>query len=32
LIDGIGTTEMLHIFISAEEATVKPGATGKSMY
>ena len=28
LIDGIGSTEMLHIFISADEATARPGATG----
>ncbi len=27
--DGIGATEMLHIFISAEEGDVRPGATGK---
>ena len=29
LIDGIGATEMLHIFISADEAQARPGATGK---
>jgi 2-aminobenzoate-CoA ligase len=29
LIDGIGATEMLHIFISAAGAEVRPGATGK---
>ena len=29
LIDGIGSTEMLHIFISAEGVDIKPGATGK---
>jgi 2-aminobenzoate-CoA ligase len=29
LIDGIGATEMLHIFISHDEAHAKPGATGK---
>lgn len=29
LIDGIGSTEMLHIFISAKEAEIRPGATGK---
>ncbi|MDA8453257.1 AMP-binding protein [Acidovorax sp. GBBC 3334] len=29
LIDGIGATEMLHIFISHDEADVRPGATGK---
>ena len=31
LIDGIGATEMLHIFISADEAEARPGATGKAM-
>ncbi|MFZ6658710.1 AMP-binding protein [Undibacterium sp. TJN19] len=29
MIDGIGATEMLHIFISAEGNDVRPGATGK---
>jgi 2-aminobenzoate-CoA ligase len=29
LIDGIGATEMLHIFISHTEAEAKPGATGR---
>ena len=29
LIDGIGATELLHIFISAREEEVRPGATGK---
>ena len=29
IIDGIGATEMLHIFISADEARSRPGATGK---
>ncbi len=29
LIDGIGATELLHIFISADEASARPGATGK---
>jgi 2-aminobenzoate-CoA ligase len=29
LIDGIGSTEMLHIFISASEENMRPGATGK---
>ncbi len=29
LIDGIGATEMLHIFISHDEAGARPGATGK---
>ncbi len=28
MIDGIGATEMLHIFISATEKDVRPGATG----
>ncbi|HRI18284.1 MAG TPA: AMP-binding protein, partial [Burkholderiaceae bacterium] len=28
LVDGIGATEMLHIFISADEAHARPGATG----
>ena len=29
LIDGIGATELLHIFIAADEASARPGATGK---
>jgi 2-aminobenzoate-CoA ligase len=29
LLDGIGATEMLHIFIAAPEDEVRPGATGK---
>ncbi len=29
LIDGIGGTEMIHIFISATAAQIRPGATGK---
>jgi 2-aminobenzoate-CoA ligase len=29
MIDGIGATEMFHIFISADEADARPGATGK---
>ena len=29
LMDGIGATEMLHIFISAAEEDIRPGATGK---
>jgi 2-aminobenzoate-CoA ligase len=29
LIDGIGATEMLHIFIAAAGSDVRPGATGK---
>jgi 2-aminobenzoate-CoA ligase len=31
LIDGIGATEMLHIFISHDEAGARPGATGKAV-
>jgi len=31
MIDGIGATEMLHIFISAAGAAVRPGATGKAV-
>ncbi len=29
IIDGIGATEMLHIFISASDEEIRPGATGK---
>jgi 2-aminobenzoate-CoA ligase len=29
IIDGIGATEMLHIFISHDESNARPGATGK---
>ena len=29
LIDGIGATEMIHIFISAAGADIRPGATGR---
>lgn len=29
MIDGIGATEMLHIFISASDDDIRPGATGK---
>ena len=29
MVDGIGATELLHIFISASGADVRPGATGK---
>ena len=29
MIDGIGSTEMLHIFISAADSDIRPGATGK---
>jgi 2-aminobenzoate-CoA ligase len=31
LIDGIGATEMLHIFISHDETHAKPGATGRAV-
>ncbi len=31
IIDGIGATEMLHIFISSNEQNMKPGATGKTI-
>jgi 2-aminobenzoate-CoA ligase len=31
IIDGIGSTEMLHIFISADEEHARPGATGKAV-
>ncbi|HLO92943.1 MAG TPA: AMP-binding protein, partial [Burkholderiaceae bacterium] len=31
LIDGIGATEMLHIFISHDEAGARPGATGRAV-
>ena len=31
IIDGIGATEMLHIFISASVDTLLPGATGKAI-
>jgi len=29
IMDGIGSTEMLHIFIAAKESDIRPGATGK---
>ncbi|WP_084714084.1 AMP-binding protein [Streptacidiphilus rugosus] len=29
LIDGIGATEMLHVFISAADKDIRPGATGR---
>jgi len=29
IVDGIGSTEMLHIFIASARAEVRPGATGK---
>ncbi|MGH8876845.1 MAG: AMP-binding protein [Stackebrandtia sp.] len=31
IIDGIGATEMLHIFISAADGDIRPGATGKTV-
>jgi 2-aminobenzoate-CoA ligase len=31
LIDGIGSTEMLHVFISAADADARPGRTGKAV-
>jgi 2-aminobenzoate-CoA ligase len=31
LIDGLGATEMIHIFISAEGDGIRPGATGKAI-
>ncbi len=31
LIDGIGSTEMIHIFISAAGGDIRPGATGKAV-
>ncbi|MBB4684314.1 AMP-binding protein [Amycolatopsis jiangsuensis] len=31
LIDGIGSTEMLHVFISAADEDVHPGATGRAV-
>jgi 2-aminobenzoate-CoA ligase len=31
LIDGLGTTEMLHIFLSAPSTAVRPGATGRAI-
>jgi 2-aminobenzoate-CoA ligase len=31
IIDGIGATEMLHIFISSNDENMKPGATGKAI-
>jgi len=31
LIDGIGSTEMIHIFIGASDADIRPGATGKPL-
>jgi 2-aminobenzoate-CoA ligase len=31
IIDGIGATEMLHIFISASGSDIRPGSTGKAV-
>ena len=31
IIDGLGSTEMLHIFISASGNAIRPGATGKAV-
>ena len=31
IIDGIGATEMLHIFISAADDEIRPGSTGKAI-
>jgi 2-aminobenzoate-CoA ligase len=31
IIDGIGSTELLHIFISHDEAHARPGATGRAV-
>ncbi len=31
LMDGIGATEMLHIFIAAREDEIRPGATGRAV-
>ncbi len=31
IIDGLGSTEMLHIFVSASEEGIRPGATGKAI-
>jgi len=31
LIDGIGSTEMLHVFVSAADDDVRPGATGRAV-
>jgi 2-aminobenzoate-CoA ligase len=31
IIDGIGSTEMLHIFIGSDEATMRPGSTGRTV-
>ena len=31
IIDGIGSTELLHIFISAADADIRPGSTGRAV-
>ena len=31
LIDGIGSTEMLHVFVAAADGSIRPGATGVSV-
>ena len=31
IIDGIGSTEMIHVFISARGDDIRPGATGKAV-
>ena len=31
IIDGIGSTEMLHVFISAADDEIRPGATGRAV-
>ena len=31
LIDGIGSTEMLHVFVSAADGDIRPGATGRAV-
>ncbi|MGD9979033.1 MAG: AMP-binding protein [Hyphomonadaceae bacterium] len=31
IIDGIGSTEMIHIFVSARDGDIRPGATGKAV-
>jgi 2-aminobenzoate-CoA ligase len=31
LVDGIGSTEMLHVFVSASGDEIRPGATGKAV-
>jgi 2-aminobenzoate-CoA ligase len=31
IIDGIGSTEMLHVFIAAADGDIRPGATGKAV-